>query len=216
MQKRVLITGGEGGVGSACRERFEAAGWDVLAPGRAQLDVSCVDSINQFFAKAGYIDLLLCNAGMTDDALLAKMSESRWDRAQEVNLKGAFRCARAVSKQMLKRRAGHVVFMSSYSAFHPPAGQANYAAAKAGLVGLAKSLASEWGGRGVRVNVVVPGFLETKMTQPVSAAATEAALAKHVLGQFNEPDRVAKFIHFLEEEMPYTSGQVFNLDSRVL
>lgn len=216
MPKRVLITGGEGGVGRACRELFEAAGWEVLAPGRALLDVSCGVSISAFFTTAGEIDLLLCNAGVTDDSLLVKMSEAQWDNALEVNLKGAFRCARAVSKNMLRRHAGHVVFVSSYSAFHPPAGQANYAAAKAGLVGLGKSLAAEWGVRGVRVNVVVPGFLETKMTQSVADTAREVALSKHVLGRFNQPQRVAKFIHFLEEEMPFTSGQVFNLDSRVL
>lgn len=216
MKKRVLITGGEGGVGSACRELFTSAGWDVLAPGRAELDVSCADSVEQYFSEAGEIDLLLCNAGVTDDCLLAKMSERQWDRALEVNLKGAFRCARAVSRQMLRRRSGQVIFVSSYSAFHPPAGQANYAAAKAGLVGLAKSLAAEWGSRGVRVNVVVPGFLETKMTESVADTAKEAALSKHVLGQFNEAEKVAKFVRFMEEEMPYTSGQVFNLDSRIL
>lgn len=216
MTKRVLITGGGGGVGGACQALFEAAGWEVLAPGRSQLDVSLADSVESFFNQLGEIDLLLCNAGVTDDSLLARMTEAQWDKALEVNLKGAFRCARAVSQKMLRRRAGHVVFVSSYSAFHPPAGQANYAAAKAGLIGLAKSLAAEWGGRGVRVNVVVPGFLETKMTQPVAAAAREAALAKHVLGEFNKPQQVAKFVHFLEEEMPFTSGHVFNLDSRVL
>ena len=203
-------------MGNACREIFHAAGWDVLSPGRAQLDVSSAESVDQYFSSVGEVDLLVCNAGVTADSLLAKMSESQWDKALEVNLKGAFRCARAVSRQMLRRRSGQVIFVSSYSAFHPPAGQANYAAAKAGLVGMAKSLAAEWGSRGVRVNVVVPGFLETKMTASVADVAREAALSKHVLGRFNEPEKVAKFVHFLEEEMPFTSGQVFNLDSRLL
>ncbi|SHI40865.1 3-oxoacyl-[acyl-carrier protein] reductase [Rubritalea squalenifaciens DSM 18772] len=217
MQGRVLITGGEGGLGAACAEEFRAAGWEVLAPGRWELDVSDSGSVDAYFQEHGAeLDLLVCNAGLTRDHLLARMSEEDWDQVMQVNLKGAFLCAKAAARGMIKRRSGQIVFISSYSAFHPPAGQASYAAAKAGLSGLTKSLAQELGGRGVRVNLVVPGFMETKMTAPLGEEVKQAALAKHALGRWNQPQRVARFIHFLQTELPETSGQTFNLDSRIL
>ncbi|MFT5882387.1 MAG: NAD(P)-dependent dehydrogenase (short-subunit alcohol dehydrogenase family) [Crocinitomicaceae bacterium] len=216
MQKRLLITGGEGGIAMACREEFQSRGWEVLAPSRQELDVSDSESVEAFINNCGPIDLLLCAAGVTDDCLLGKMSETSWDNVLDVNLKGAFRCARAVSAQMLRRRSGHVVFVSSHSAFKPPLGQANYAAAKAGLVAMGKSLAREWGSRSVRVNVITPGFLETKMTEDVSDEVRQSALDKHTLGAFNTSENVARFVHFLDQTMLQTSGQVFHLDSRVL
>ncbi|MGJ8672883.1 SDR family NAD(P)-dependent oxidoreductase [Rubritalea sp.] len=216
MAKRAVITGGQGGLGEALRVQLEADGYVVLAPGRGELDVTYSASVDAFFKEAGEIDLLVCNAGKTEDALFAKMTEKAWDLAMDVNLKGAFRCARAVSKQMLKRRTGHVIFISSYSAFHPPLGQVNYAAAKAGLEGMCKSLAQEWGGRGVRVNLIVPGFMETKMTQVLPDTVHESAKQRHVLGEFNSPEKVAQFVCFLDQVMMQTSGQNFNLDSRVL
>ena len=216
MQKRLLITGGEGGIAMACREEFQSHGWEVLAPSRHELDVSDSESVDAFINHCGPIDLLLCAAGVTDDCLLGRMSEASWDNVLDVNLKGAFSCARAVSRQMLRRRAGHVIFVSSHSAFNPPVGQANYAAAKAGLLVMGKSLAKEWGSRSVRVNVITPGFLETKMTEGVSAEARQRALDQHALGEFNSAENVAKFIRFLDEIMYQTSGQVFHLDSRVL
>jgi NAD(P)-dependent dehydrogenase (short-subunit alcohol dehydrogenase family) len=216
MQKRLLITGGEGGLAMACREEFLSHGWEVLAPSRQELDVSDSESVETFISNCGPIDLLLCAAGVTEDCLLGRMSETSWDKVLDVNLTGAFRCARAVSRQMLRRQSGHVIFVSSHSAFNPPVGQANYAAAKAGLVAMGKSLAKEWGGRSVRVNAITPGFLETKMTAELSAEVRQCALAKHTLGEFNTAENVAKFIRFLDETMHQTSGQVFHLDSRVL
>jgi 3-oxoacyl-[acyl-carrier protein] reductase len=188
----------------------------VHAPGRSALDVSDSESVNAYFKVLDGVDLLICNAGITMDGLLSKMTEDAWDVSMEVNLKGAFRCARAVSKGMLKQRSGHVVFVSSYSAVHPPMGQANYAAAKAGLEGMCKSLAAEWGARGVRVNLILPGFMATKMTRDLAERVQESAREKHVLGSFNTPEKVAQFVHFLDSEMQFTSGQLFNLDSRIL
>ncbi len=216
MQKRVLIIGGEGSLAKACAEDFSGNAWEVLAPSRTELDISEASSVEAYFAECGEIDLLICAAGVTQDEVMLRMKEADWDKVLEVNLSGAFRCARAVSRQMLRRRSGHVLFVSSYSAIHPPVGQVNYAAAKAGLIGMAKSLAAEWGDRSVRVNVLIPGFMDTKMTTDVASAARDAAKAKHVLEEFNTPDRVAKFAYFLDEHMELTSGQVFNLDSRIL
>ncbi|MFC5050722.1 SDR family NAD(P)-dependent oxidoreductase [Rubritalea spongiae] len=216
MAKRAVITGGQGDLGEALHTQLKASGYEVLAPGREELDVTDDASVDAFFKVCGEVDLLVCNAGKTEDGLLAKMSETVWDRVMEVNLKGAFRCARAVSKAMLKRRSGHVVFVSSYSAFHPPLGQANYSAAKAGLEGMCKSLAQEWGGCGVRVNLIVPGFMETRMTESLNESVLDAVKKKHVLFSFNSPDKVAQFVRFLDQTMTQTSGQVFNLDSRIL
>ena len=116
----------------------------------------------------------------------------------------------------MKRRLGHIVFISSYSAFHPPVGQVNYASAKAALTGMALSLAKELGSRNIRVNVIVPGFMETKMTEYVSDVAREQALQKHALARLNTPESLAKFLRALHFDLPHTSGQIFNLDSRVL
>ncbi|WP_018971082.1 SDR family oxidoreductase [Rubritalea marina] len=214
--QRVLVTGGQGGLAMACREAFEGLGWEVLAPTRSEMDVADSDSVDRYISGSGAIDLLVCAAGSIDDALLLKLSEDAWDGVLDAHLSGAFRCARAVSRGMLRQRSGHVVFIGSYSGFHPPVGQAHYAAAKAGLSGMMRSLAQEWGGRGVRSNLVVPGFLETKMTSGLPASVQQASLSKHALGAFNTPEKVAQFIAFLHAQMTATSGQTFNLDSRIL
>lgn len=216
MQRKVVITGGKGGLGKALTEAFSMEDWQVLSPGRDELDVASAVSVENYFAQYGDVDLLICNAGKSFDQLLIKMSEHEWDEAMAVNLKGAYLCAKAASRSMLRKRNGHVVFISSYSALHPPMGQANYAAAKAGLIGMAKSLAAEWGKRNVRVNVVVPGFLETSMTEGLSEKVIASAREKHMLESFNSPECVAGFIKYIEESMPHTSGQVFNLDSRIV
>jgi 3-oxoacyl-[acyl-carrier protein] reductase len=112
------------------------------------------------------------------------------------------------------RSAGHIIFISSQSAIHPPPGQAAYAAAKAALLGLATELACRHGPAGIRINTVLPGFLETRMTAPVSAARKAEVLAGHVLGRFNTCEAVGRFIRFLHQDLPHTSGQVFQLDNR--
>ena len=188
----------------------------VYSPGRAELDVTCEESVKTYFKEIKSIDLLVCNAGATFDEILIKMDQRQWDEAMAVNLKGAFLCAKAAIPAMLRAGSGHIVFVSSYSAFSPPVGQANYAAAKAGLVGLAKSLAAELGSRAIRVNTVVPGWLETRMTENVLEERVDEVKATHALGQFNTPEAVASFIETLHRRMPFTSGQVFHLDSRIL
>jgi len=214
MAGTIVITGGEGGLARAVAEVFQGLGRDVRSPGRQELDVTDPGAVAAYFAGLE-TDLLVCTAGITRDAPLAKLTESAWDETLAVNLHAAARCARGVLKGMWRRKSGHIVFTSSFSALHPPAGQAAYAAAKAGLLGLARSLAREAGPANVRVNVILPGFLETPMTAPVSSARRDEVRAAHVLGRFNTPEAVARFLRTLHEDLPHTSGQVFQLDSRV-
>ncbi|MDG0993851.1 MAG: SDR family NAD(P)-dependent oxidoreductase [Akkermansiaceae bacterium] len=214
--QQAIITGGEGGLGEAISTTLKSAGVDVLSPGRGDLNVADAASVKDYFHQSDDIDLLVCNAGATLDKPLARMSESDWDQVMQVNLKGAFLCAREVSRSMMKRRCGHIIFISSFSAIHPPAGQANYAAAKSALLGMMKSMSQELGARSVRVNAILPGFLETKMTENLSDEVKQAALEKHTLGKFNTPEAVAEFVAHLHQRMPHTSGQVFNLDSRIV
>ena len=214
--QQAIITGGEGGLGEAISTTLKSAGVDVLSPGRGDLNVADAASVKDYFHQSDDIDLLVCNAGATLDKPLARMSESDWDQVMQVNLKGAFLCAREVSRSMMKRRSGHIIFISSFSAIHPPAGQANYAAAKSALLGMMKSMSQELGARSVRVNAILPGFLETKMTENLSDEVKQAALEKHTLGKFNTPEAVAEFVAHLHQRMPHTSGQVFNLDSRIV
>ena len=210
------VTGGQHGLGKAIADALGASGMEVLAPGRGEMDVTDPSAVNRYVSEAGEVDLLVCNAGVTVDRPLARMTSDDWDQVMEVNLKGAFLCAREVSRGMMKRRGGHVILISSFSGVHPPIGQANYAASKSALIGLMKSMALELGPRNVRVNAILPGFLETSMTDGLSDVVKEGAKKTHVLGRFNTPDAVGGFISFLHHQMPHTSGQVFNLDSRIL
>ncbi|MGB6223495.1 SDR family NAD(P)-dependent oxidoreductase [Haloferula sp.] len=212
--EHVLVTGGHGDLGSRIASSFREEGFFVQAPGRSELDVASADSVDAFFKNSEPLDLLVANAGVSLDGLLARTRETDWDHQLEVNLGGAFRCAKAALKPMLRRRRGHLIFISSHSAIHPPAGQAAYAAAKAGLIGLAKSLAREVGPAGIRVNVILPGFLETRMTASVSPSRKDEVLRDHTLGRLNTTDSVARFLLHLHQQLPHTSGQVFQLDSR--
>lgn len=212
--EHALVTGGQGDLGSRIASLLHEAGISVEAPGREQLDVADPDSVRDYFKTLPPLDLVVANAGLSIDQLIARTRESDWDRQMEANLNGSFRCAKAALKPMLRRRRGHLVFISSHSAIHPPAGQAAYASAKAGLVGLAKSLAREVGPAGIRVNVILPGFLDTRMTARVSASRREAVLRQHALGRLNTVDSVAGFLLHLHQHLLQTSGQVFQLDSR--
>lgn len=214
MPETILVTGGRGALARAIAAAFRSAGAEVLAPGRDELDVTDSSSVEAFFRPLKTLDLLVANAGAIDDAPLARTTGENWDRLLATNLHGAFRCARAASRPMLKARRGHLVFISSHSALHPPAGQAAYAAAKAGLLGLTRSLAKELGPAGIRANAILPGFLETPMTAAVTAARREAVRSEHALGRFNTPEAVAAFLVHLHRDLPHTSGQVFQLDSR--
>jgi 3-oxoacyl-[acyl-carrier protein] reductase len=209
----LVITGGRGGLGHAVIQAFSTPDWQVCAPGREELDMLDLGSIRSVLGSVP-ADLLVCAAGSIRDAPLARMDESMWDEVFSVNFTAAVACAAAVLPGMIGRGRGHIIFISSYSALHPPVGQAAYATAKAALLGLTESLAQENGRDGVRVNAILPGFLETGMTTTVSAHRKAEILADHALGRFNTPEAVAKFIRFLHEQQPDTSGQTFQLDSR--
>lgn len=189
------------------------AGWEVFAPSRSELDVRCAKSVETFFENLDRIDALVNNAGITRDSLFARQSEEDFDEVVTTNLKGAHLCSQAAAIPMMRQRDGQIINIGSYSALHPPMGQAAYAAAKAGLIGLTKSYAKELGKRNIRVNCVLPGFLETKMTASLSEEATEAARKRHTLGRFNTKEEAAGFIVNLLS-MNHISGQVFQLDSR--
>jgi 3-oxoacyl-[acyl-carrier protein] reductase len=211
---RVVITGGEGGLGRALAAAFRAAGHPVLQPGHRELDVTDENAVRDFF-RDHPAELLVCNAGVARDAPLARLGEAAWDEVMAVNLRGAAACAAAAARGMLRARRGHLVFISSFSALHPPGGQAAYAAAKAGLLGLAKSLARELGPAGIRVNTILPGFLDTPMTAGLSGERRAQVRRDHVLDRFNTPEAVAAFLVHLHDHLPHTSGQVFQLDSRI-
>ena len=211
-----VITGGAGDLAQAIAAELQSAGYAVLTPGREELDVTSSDSVRRYFAALPGLDLLINNAGVCRDVSLAKMTEAEFDHVIDVNLKGAFLVSQAAVKLMSKQRHGHIVNIGSYSALSGPAGQANYAAAKAGLIGLTQSIAKEYGARNVRANCVLPGFLETKMTRHLleDAAWRESLLSQHALGRVNTAQDVARFVVFLHS-MENVSGQVFQLDSRV-
>ena len=212
-----LITGGRGAIATQLTTQLEAVGFSVLAPGRDELDVTDAGAIDRYFADrvTAPLDLLVNNAGAIEDARLATMDAAAFARVLDVNLGGAFRCCQRALRPMLKARAGHIVNIGSFSALSGPVGQANYAAAKAGLIALTQSIAKEAGARGVRANTVLPGFLETKMTAKVPPEAARRALGAHVLGRFNTPGDAARFIVFLHQHLPHVSGQMFQLDSRI-
>lgn len=209
-----LITGGEGDLARAIHAELARNGWCVHAPGRASLDVTEKGSVQAFASGLPRLDLLVHAAGSLHDAPLAKMDEAGFDGVLRVHLKGAFLTAQAALKPMVRQRGGHVVFIGSFSALSGPIGQANYAAAKAGLIGLAQSLAAEYGPRNIRVNCVLPGFLETQMTRPLLEKHRPKIEAAHALGRLNTAADAARFIAFLHT-LDNVSGQVFQLDSRV-
>jgi 3-oxoacyl-[acyl-carrier protein] reductase len=227
----ILITGAAGGLGQALVEAFAAADWQVVAgwhqtPISGQpanvfptpLDVTAAESVSAAFAETlarfGRLDALINNAGIARDALVAQMSDEDWQRVLDVNLKGAFLCAQAALRPMLKQRDGHILNISSFGGRVGRAGQANYAASKAGLIGLTQALAKEVGSRNVRVNAVLPGFLRTRLVGDLTEEQLAAHAASNALGRLNEFAEVARFVTFLAG-MRNVSGQVFQLDSRI-
>lgn len=208
-----VITGGTGTLGSAIAGALREPGWRIHAPGSRELDVRDAPAIERYF-RGREVDLLVCAAGLTRDAPLRLLRPEAWDEVWAVNFNGAGRCARAVIPGMTARGAGHIIFISSHSAQRPPPGQTAYAAAKAALLGLVTDLARRHGPSNVRVNAVLPGFLETRMTETVTPRRRAEILADHSLSRFNTCDQVATFVRFLHHQLPHTSGQVFQLDSR--
>ncbi len=228
----VLVSGSAGVAGQAITREFLQNGWTVCAGWHrtplassddrifpVQFDVTefeqCQSAVDQVLKRCGRIDVLVNNAGLTVDKPIWQMRDEDWDRVQDVNLAGAFHCAKAVMRAMFRRRAGHIVNMSSYSGRVGHAGQSNYAAAKAGLIGLTQALAREAAPRNVLVNAVLPGLMASKMTSTLSEEQAARLREANLLKRFNSPDEVARFIAFLVT-MHDVSGQCFQLDSRVV
>lgn len=210
----VVITGGTGGLGTAIARAFSGDDWRVDAPGSATLDVVDPEVVFAYFTGKP-VDLLVCAAGIIRDAPLARLGAAAWDEVIRVNFMGARLCANAVLPGMIARGRGHIIFISSQSALHPPVGQVAYATAKAALLGLTTDLASIHGPHNIRVNTILPGFLETRMTESVSTGRKAEVLSQHRLGRYNTPEVTAGFIRHLHDHLPHTSGQVFQLDSRL-
>ena len=161
----------------------------------------------------GKIDILVNNAGITKDGLLMGMSEEDFDKVIDVNLKGSFNMMRFVSRQMLRQRSGHIISMASVVGIAGNAGQANYAASKAGIIGMTKSAARELASRGITVNAVAPGFIETEMTAVLSEEVKKASAAQIPLGHFGKPEDIAKTVAFLaSDDAAYITGQVIQVD----
>ena len=217
MPERIIITGGGGSLARSVAAFFAKSTHQpsVLAPTRSELDFSDATQIKEYFREHP-CDFLIAMAGACDDELLLKTTESQWDSLMKSNLSGAALCAQQASRGMLKQRRGHIVFVSSYAALHPSYGQVAYASAKAGLIGLSKSLAQELGPANIRVNVLLPGFLENRMTAALSDARKEEVKRLHCLQRFNTDAEVCSFLETLHFRLPHTSGQIFNLDSRIL
>jgi 3-oxoacyl-[acyl-carrier protein] reductase len=209
---RILITGGAGDLARAVQAEF--SGDTVHAPGRNEMDVCDEAMVEAYFAKLEGIDVLIANAGLTRDGAMTSLTTKDFDEVIDANLRGAFLCTRAALKFMVRQRSGHIVLIGSRAARCGTRGQSAYAAAKAGLVGFAQSTAKEYGPRNVRCNVVLPGFLETRMTAALPAQRREDVRAEHALGRFNTAANAARFIAFLAK-LDHVSGQVFTLDSRI-
>jgi 3-oxoacyl-[acyl-carrier protein] reductase len=231
MTRIALITGASGGLGRAFVAELIAQGWCVAAGYHREnihpetdsllpvpLDVTSRDAVaaavEQVLARWQRIDLLINNAGNTADNLSWLLTDEDWQRVLDVHLKGAFLCAQAVIRPMLKQHDGHILNVASFSARTGNRGQANYAAAKAGLLGLTTSLAKEVGSRDVRVNAILPGVLATPMTAGLTPKQLEAFAESNALGRLNDPAEVARFAAFLAGTRNI-SGQCFQLDSRI-
>ena len=228
--KTALVTGGSRGIGRAIAVELARAGASVVVGyrsggdeaeavaaeigGRAvQADVSSAEDAARLVGEAGDVDILVNNAGLTRDGLLARMSDDDWRTVIETNLSSVFYTCRAVTRPMMKKRAGSIVNVSSIVGVHGNWGQTNYAASKAGIIGFTKSLARELGSRGVRANVVAPGYIQTALTEVLPEEAREAMLTNTPLGRLGEPADVAGAVRFLcSDEASFVTGEVLLVD----
>jgi len=233
--KVALITGGSRGIGKACAQHFRDEGAKVILCGRnadslknaaAEMGGSCrgivcdvadQEAVNQLVeevvAAYGGLHILVNNAGVTDDGLLPRMKTEQWDRVIAVNLNGAFYACRAAAKPMLKQRFGRIINIGSVVGLRGQAGQCNYAAAKAGLMGFTKAYAREVASRNITVNLVAPGLIETDMTADMSESARDAAVKQIPLGRPGTPEEVAAVVAFLASgAAAYITGAVIPID----
>jgi 3-oxoacyl-[acyl-carrier protein] reductase len=227
MSRSVLVTGGNRGIGLAIARAFVAAGDRVAVTHRSSgppdglfgvpCDVTDTDSVDTAFraaeAEHGPVEVLIANAGITDDTLLMRMSEESFARVLDANLTGSFRVAKRATAAMLKARRGRMVFISSVVALVGAPGQANYAASKAGLIGLARSITRELGGRSITANVIAPGFIETDMTAELTEARRKEILSSVPAKRYGTAEEVAAAAVFLASEPAgYISGVVLPVD----
>lgn len=237
-RRLALITGGSRGIGRAICLRLAGDGFDIaftyskgaeaaletkakcealgVEAAAYQADVrdalNCAKLVQTVFERFGHIDVLVNNAGVTRDGLIMRMSDEDYDTVMNTNARGAFYMMREVSKLMLKARHGHIINISSVVGVTGNAGQVNYAASKAAVIGMTKSLARELAGRHINVNAIAPGFIRTDMTDALSDKAREAILKNIPFGEMGEPEDVANMAAFLAgDESRYVTGQVFNV-----
>lgn len=233
--KVALVTGGSRGIGRACAIELAKAGYDVAisyagndeAANKTVADIkalnvnaksykfdvsdkdACAAAVEQVLADFGKVDVLVNNAGITRDGLFMRMSTENWEAVINTNLNSAFYMTNPVIRTMIKQRSGCIVNMSSIAGRMGNAGQANYSAAKAGLIGFTKSLAKELGSRNIRVNAIAPGFIQTDMTKDLDGEK----IAEHIpLKRLGQPEDIAKTVKFLAEEGTYITGQVIGVD----
>jgi 3-oxoacyl-[acyl-carrier protein] reductase len=228
--KAALVTGGSRGIGAAIARELARGGANVTLSYRSgkeeaeavareararavQADVSDAAEVKRLVDEAGELDILVCNAGLTRDGLLARMPDEDWHAVLETNLGGVFHTCRAAVRGMMKRRAGVIVNISSIVGLHGNPGQTNYSASKAGIIGFTKALARELAGRGVRANVVAPGYVDTRLTQVIADEMKELMLTNTPLGRFGTPEDVAGAVRFLcSDEASFITGEVLLVD----
>ena len=228
--RTALVTGGSRGIGRAIAAELAKAGAQVVIGYRAgadeaeavaseiggrtvQADVSDPEEAKRLVDKAGEVDVLVNNAGITRDGLLARMSDDDWRTVLDTNLGGTFNTCRAVARGMMKRRSGAIVNISSIVGVHGNPGQTNYSASKAGIIGFTKALARELGSRGVRANVVAPGYISTRLTNELPEELQQAMLANTPLGRFGDPEDVAGAVRFLcSDAAAFVTGEVLLVD----
>ena len=236
----VVVTGGSKGIGRAVALKFGEKGAKIIIvhydPDESaaqetlnalaemgvegdshRIDVSSFEAVEALFketiSRFGRIDVLVNNAGITRDTLLLRMGEDAWDSVIRVNLKSVFNCTQAVIRSMVKQRGGRIVNISSVVGVMGNSGQSNYAASKAGIIGFSKSIAREVAGRGVTVNVVAPGFVETDMTAVLSEKVKEAFLERIPLGRAGKPEDIAEAVYWLSSEgASYITGQIIHVN----
>ena len=232
--KVALVTGGSRGIGAAISRELADAGAHVAVNYHAgqeaaetiageisglavQADVSSADEVQSLVERVesefGDLDILVNNAGVTRDTLIARMSDEDWETVIDTNLRGTFNTARAVARKMLRRRSGAIVNLSSVVGVHGNPGQANYAASKAGIIGLTKALARELGSRGVRVNAIAPGYISTELTDVLNEEQRGLILGNTPLARLGEPEDVARAVRFLcSDEAAFITGEVLLVD----